>query len=147
NLQHVAAVFAGLDRRRVALDAADEMRHLLGEAVVPDLLEHGKRVALGRAGLFDGVAVALLAVGQERAAAEEIGAGEAGGAVNLAAVVDAARLGPAILRNADLPAFVLDDADAVIFALRLGGVNVGAEVGRHALDARLAEDPAGVFDG
>ena len=60
DLQHFAAVFAGFHAGVLAQHAVDEVLHLLREAVVPDLLEHGEGVALGRPGLFDGVAVAFL---------------------------------------------------------------------------------------
>src|SRR5262249_35618098 len=108
DLEHLPAVLARLDRRLLAPHAAGEGGQLLGEAVVPDLLEHGEREALRRRRLLDGVAVARLAVGQERAAAQQVGAGEAARAVDFAAVIDAALLGPAVLGQADLPALVLD---------------------------------------
>src|SRR5262249_9809012 len=121
--------------------------HFLRETVVPDLLEHGEGVAAGGAGFLDGVTIAGLAVGQERAAAQQIGAGESGGAVDLAAVVHAARLGPAVFRQRHPSPFVLDDAPAMIFAARLVAVDVRAEMGLHAPHGRFAEEPAGVLDG
>src|SRR5262245_23908272 len=61
DLQHLAAVFARLDWFLLALHTASEVSDFLGEAVVPDLLEHREGVTLRRGRLLDGVAIATLA--------------------------------------------------------------------------------------
>src|SRR5579884_3026838 len=97
DLQHFPAVFPGFDRRLLALHATGKVGDFLRETVVPDLLEHREGVALRRSGFLDGVSVTGLAVSQQRAAAQQVGARETAGAVDFAAVVHAAGLGPAIL--------------------------------------------------
>src|ERR671932_914024 len=66
DLEHLASILARFHRRLEPLDTANEMRHLLWEAVIPDFFEHGEGVALCRGGLLDRVAVPRLAVGQQR---------------------------------------------------------------------------------
>jgi len=146
DLEDLAAVFAGFHGFLQTANASAEMGHLLRETVVPDFLEHGEGVALGGRGFFDRIAVAGLAVGQQGAATEQVGAGEAVGTVDFALVVDAAVLGPTVLGQTDAPAFVLYDAEAMVFAPGLVGVYVGPHLRIDALDRRLAEDPAGELD-
>src|SRR5579871_1004010 len=110
DFQHFAAILAGFNRRLLALHAAREVLDLLRETVVPDFLEHGEGVAFRRGGFFDGVAVAGFTVCQERTAAQQVGARETAGAVNLTAIIDAALLGPAVFRQTNLAAFVFDQA-------------------------------------
>src|SRR5579875_611391 len=97
DLQHFPSVFAGFDGRLLALHAASKVADFLGKTIVPNFLEHREGVALRRGGLLDGVSIARLAVGQQSAAAQQVGARETAGAVDFAAVVHTAGLGPAIL--------------------------------------------------
>src|SRR5437879_11233397 len=60
SLLHHASGFPVGDRRLLTAHAPREVPHLLGEAVVPVLLEHGIGPALGAGRLFDGVAEANL---------------------------------------------------------------------------------------
>src|SRR5204862_132515 len=60
SLLHHASGFPVGDRRLRTAHAPREVPHLLGEAVVPVLLEHGIGPALGAGRLFDGVAEAHL---------------------------------------------------------------------------------------
>src|SRR5581483_6101250 len=98
----------------------------LRKAIVPVLLEHGEGPPAGVRRLLDGVAVAGLAEGDERAAAEQIRAGETRGSKDLRSVVDSADPRPAVLRHADAIALVLDDAHAVILAAGSTLVDVGS---------------------
>ena len=92
-----APVSSGLGARE---HAVDEVAHLLREAVVPDLLEHRERPAACLRRLLDRVAVAVLAVGHERGAAQDVDVGDALGPDQLGAVVHPAGLGPARLDHA-----------------------------------------------
>src|SRR5262249_14828443 len=84
------AVLTGTERLLVVADAIDEVRHFLVEAVVPGFLVDGERPALRSAGLLDRVAVAMLAVGVDGVAAEQVGVGDAVAAIDFRPVVHAA---------------------------------------------------------
>src|SRR5437867_12335290 len=73
NFEDDATVFPGHQGLAVILDAIDKMRHLLWKTVVPFLLVNGARPALGRAGLFHCVVVALGAEGLDGVAVVKIG--------------------------------------------------------------------------
>src|SRR5262249_37172921 len=96
--------------------------------------------------LLDGVAVAGLAEGDQRAPAEQVGDGQALRPVDLGAVVDAAGARPAILGDADPLALIFNDADAVVLAPRPSLVDVRAELRVDRERARASEDPAGELD-
>src|SRR5512142_1830448 len=95
DLEHFPAILPALHELFLAQGTVHEMLHLLREAVVPDLLEHRECVSLCLAGFLDGIAVARLAIREQRAAAEQVGARMALLAIDLAAVVDASALRPA----------------------------------------------------
>ena len=70
HFQDGAAVLAGHERRFVLPHAGDEMRKLLRVALIEGFLKDRERPALGRAGFFRGVVVAVRAVGQRGIPAE-----------------------------------------------------------------------------
>ncbi len=127
-------------------DAVDEVAHLLREAVVPELVEHRERppARLGR--LLDRVAVAVLAVGQKRRAAQDVDVGDAVGPDQLGAIVHASGLGPARLDHAQAVPGEAHDAHRVILGLRAIAVDEGAELGRGRLGRSLVVDPARELD-
>src|SRR5690606_25718198 len=147
DLQHFEAVLARLDRFLEALHPVHEVLHLLGKAVVPLFLEASERPAGRGIGLLDSVAVADLAMSEQGVAVDQVGARLALRAIDLGLVINAARLGPAILRHAERPILKFDDAQAVILTLRLVAVHEGAHLRGDALHLRPVEDPASELDG
>src|SRR6267154_2064473 len=101
DLLHDAPGLAVGDRRLLAPHAAREVSRLLGEAIVPMLLEHGIGPALGRRRLFDGVAEPHLRVRRERVAHQYVGVGLPLVAEHLDAVVHPAGPVPAALDHPD----------------------------------------------
>src|SRR6266851_1835006 len=146
-LQHRSAVFAGDERLAVVLDAIDEVRHLAVEPVVPGLLVDGEAPPLGRSRLLDRVVVSHRAVGLDRVAVQEIGVGDALGAVHLGAVVHPAGLGPALLRDRGGAALELQEQDRVVLPARARAVQARAHLGIDGLDPRAAEHPSKELDG
>ena len=120
----------------------DEVRELLGIALVEGLLKDGEGPALGAARLLHGVVVALGAVGERAVAAEEVGIGHALVAVDLDAVVHAAVLGPAVLRHAGNAVFKFHDGYRIVIAVGNLFVEHGLHIGIDALGLGSARHPA-----
>ncbi len=104
------------------------MVHLLGEAIVPELLVDGVRPAFGGRGFLDGVAVARLAIGGQGIAHVQVGESQSSIAVNLDPIVHTATAGPAILNQAHGTPVELEDAERIVLATGLITVHVRAHL-------------------
>ncbi len=127
-LQHHLAVFPRDQRGFQSAYGASEVAHLLGEAIIPQLLKDRLAPTFGRGRLFDRVAEAILAVGRQRVAHLQVGNRQAALAVDLDAIIHAAAASPAVLDNAEGVAFEFDDGDCFVIELCLVTVDVGAQV-------------------
>src|SRR5205085_12172890 len=77
DLQDGATVFATHTRPSAVGDAVRKVLELAGVPRVEELLEHGEGPSPCGVGLLDRIAVAALAVGEDRVSAQEVGVGHA----------------------------------------------------------------------
>src|SRR6059058_5164599 len=101
------------DWRLPSPNASREMPHLLREAIVPVLLEHGVRPPSCGRRLLDGVAKADLGVRWQRVAHEHVGIRLSLFAEHFDAVVHPARAIPAVLDDSQRPIFKFHDGDGL----------------------------------
>src|SRR5262249_24554211 len=111
-LNQTAILTRGLGRF-LASNASSEMRHLLREAIIPKLFEHRPTPAFGRGCFFDGVPLAVFAVGRKGIAHMKVGISHSTFSINLDAIFHPATAGPAVLDDAFGPIGKIDNADAV----------------------------------
>src|SRR5215213_6895991 len=146
DLEHGATVFGGHQGLLVALDAVDEVLHLLREAVVPALLVHGEGPADRRLRFLDRVAVADVAVGGERRAPQQVGSGIPLRPVDLRPVVNPTTLHPGVLAETDGAALEGEHADRVVLAARLVTVDIRPHRGVDLGDGAVTHHPTAEGD-
>src|SRR5207253_5844754 len=117
------------------------MTHLLGETIIPVLLEYRIRPTLGRRCFFYGVAEPDLRVSRERVTHQHVGVGLSLVAENLNAVIHSTRTVPAVLDHADGAVLELDNRYRLVVAFRPSGVDLCRKMRVHAFDVLLAEKP------
>src|SRR6202023_878006 len=99
--------------------ATCEVRHLLREAVVPQLLENWIAPPFCARRLLHGVAITILAIRGERVAHVKIGVGHALRAMHLDPVVHSTTPPPAVLDNAHCTALTFQNANSFVVSSRL----------------------------
>src|SRR6266700_3097864 len=121
--------------------ATCEVRHLLREAVVPQLFENWIAPPFCARRLLHRVAITILAICGERVAHVKIGVGHAVRPMYLDSVVHSATPPPAVLDNAYCTALKFQNANGLVVSSRLVGVNVGAHLAVHRLDRGTPKEP------
>jgi hypothetical protein len=114
DLKNRAAVLASLARNDVVSDTASEVVHFLGEAGIPQFVEHREcpSACIGR--LLYRVPITNVAVCRKRRSTQQVSVGHAHGADNLGPVIDSAWFGPAGFDQANTLALELDRDDGMI---------------------------------
>src|ERR1700680_1315790 len=121
--------------------ATCEVRHLLREAVVPQLFEDWIAPPFCARRLLHRVAITILAIRRESVAHVKIGVGHALRSIYFDPVVHPATPPPAVLDHAYCTAFKFQNAKSLVVSPGLVGVNVGTHLAVHGLDRGTPEEP------